>query len=67
MARLVRSMLLLPLLLPLGGMADGRDLPGQDPEMIETENMVEGTLLALGQLDQPADDRDLAEGALEQG
>ena len=52
MARLVRSMLLLPLLLPLGGMADGRDLPGQDPEMIETENMVEGTLLALGQLDQ---------------
>lgn len=51
----LRALLLLPLLLPLGAAAGGHDLgrhPSQDPDMIETENMVEGTLLALGQLDK---------------
>lgn len=47
-----RPLMLLPLLLPLGAAAGGHDLPKQDPDMIATENMVEGTLLALGQLDK---------------
>lgn len=52
----LRALLLLPILLPLGAAAGGHDLArdysGQDPDMIATENMVEGTLLALGQLDK---------------
>ncbi|MES2988458.1 MAG: aspartyl protease family protein [Pseudomonadota bacterium] len=51
MNKLLRPLILLPLLLPLGAAA-GRDLPVQDPDMIETENMVQGTLLALGQLEK---------------
>jgi predicted aspartyl protease len=52
MNKLARPLLLLPLLLPLGTAAGGRNLPAQDPDMVATENMVEGTLLALGQLDK---------------
>ncbi|RYD55706.1 MAG: hypothetical protein EOP60_05900 [Sphingomonadales bacterium] len=48
----MRPLMLLPLLLPLGTAAGGRDLPWQDPDMVETETMVEGTLLSLGQLDK---------------
>ncbi|RYD58847.1 MAG: hypothetical protein EOP60_02775 [Sphingomonadales bacterium] len=51
MTKLARPLLLLPLLLPLGAVAGGRDLATQDPDMIATESMIEGTLLALGQLD----------------
>lgn len=51
MARLTRSMLLLPLLLPLGGLADGRDL-SQDPELIPAAETPVDALLALGDLDQ---------------
>lgn len=52
MTKAARPLLLLPLLLPLGAAAGGHDLPAQDPDMIATENMVEGTLLALGQLEK---------------
>lgn len=44
-------MLLLPLLLPLGDSAAGRASKVQDPQLAEAEKLVEGTLLALGQLD----------------
>lgn len=51
MTRLTRSMLLLPLLLPLGGLAFGRDL-AQDPELIPAAEAPVDALLALGDLDQ---------------
>lgn len=42
---------LLLLLLPLGAAADGRDLPGQDPELIPSDLHIDTTMLALGQVD----------------
>lgn len=42
---------LLLLLLPLGAAADGRDLPGQDPELIPSDLHIDTTMLTLGQVD----------------
>jgi predicted aspartyl protease len=42
---------LLLLLLPLGAAADGRDLPGQDPELVASDLHIDTTMLALGEVD----------------
>lgn len=54
MTHIIRSLLLLPLLLPLGTAAGGRDLPAQDPEILEAEKAFTdaATLLTLGEIEQ---------------
>ena len=42
---------LLLLLLPVGAAADGRDLTGQDPELIASDLHIDTTMLALGEVD----------------
>jgi predicted aspartyl protease len=42
---------LLLVLLPISAVADGRDLPGQDPDLIPSDLHIDTTMLTLGQAD----------------
>lgn len=52
MSRLVRPLLLLPMLLPLGAAAGGHGLGRQDPDTAPATTVVEDMLVTLGELDK---------------